>query len=106
MNTFLRPYNPKDFKNHTYFTRHLILLLLAISSTVVHTACVPTADSIKRQTITNVISDNLRPMLYRIYCRVFIITVFRGNYSRAETIQGNTVNQTNNPKSLTLPLMV
>ena len=34
MNTFLRPYNPKDFENHTYFTRHLILLLLAISSTV------------------------------------------------------------------------
>ena len=36
MNTFLRPYNPKDFENHTYFTRHLILLLLAISSTVSH----------------------------------------------------------------------
>ena len=34
MNTFLRPYNPKDFENHIYFTRHLILLLLAISSTV------------------------------------------------------------------------
>ena len=34
MNTFLRPYNPKDFENHNYFTRHLILLLLAISSTV------------------------------------------------------------------------
>ena len=37
MNTFLRPYNPKDFENHTYFTRHLILLLLAISSTVIPT---------------------------------------------------------------------
>ena len=34
MNTFLRPYNSKDFENHTYFTRHLLLLLLAISSTV------------------------------------------------------------------------
>ena len=34
MNTFLRPYIPKDFKNHPYFARHLILLLLAISSTV------------------------------------------------------------------------
>ena len=34
MNTFLRPYNPKDFKNHTYITRQSILLLLAIPSTV------------------------------------------------------------------------
>ena len=44
MNTVLRPYNPKDFENYTYFTRHLILLLLAISSTV-HNPPDPTVSS-------------------------------------------------------------
>ena len=34
MKTFLKPHNPKDFKNHTYITRQSILLLLAIPSTV------------------------------------------------------------------------